>query len=157
MLVQCRRSTVDSQGWYNVGNQLAHPYSDCGKSIFPTVDVQGLSSVYSAPVVNCKISAFEQCLIIKVYNQYFRNVDSQRWKYVGYQYWCNVANWCCTNAVHRYHFDCPPTWQSDSDSQKLVSNVGSTLVRLLISVWVCGAKPGCFLLLFHWVEQLYTQ
>ena len=26
--------------------------------------------------------------------------------------------------------------QSDSDSQKLVSNVGSTLVRLLISAWV---------------------
>ena len=25
--------------------------------------------------------------------------------------------------------------QSDSDSQKLVSNVGSTLVRLLISAW----------------------
>ena len=48
-------------------------------------------------------------LIIKVYNQYFRNVDSQRWKYVGFQYWYNVGNWCCTNAVHRYHFDCPPT------------------------------------------------
>ena len=26
--------------------------------------------------------------------------------------------------------------QSDSNSQKLVSNVGSTLVRLLISAWV---------------------
>ena len=26
--------------------------------------------------------------------------------------------------------------QSDSDSRKLVSNVGSTLVRLLISAWV---------------------
>ena len=48
-------------------------------------------------------------LIIKVYNQYFINVDSQRWKYVGYQYWYNVGNWCCTNAVHRYHFDYPPT------------------------------------------------
>ena len=48
-------------------------------------------------------------LIIKVYNQYFRNVDSQCWKYVGYQYWYNVRNWCCTNAVHRYHFDYPPT------------------------------------------------
>ena len=43
-------------------------------------------------------------LIIKVYNQYFRNVDSQRWKYVGYQYWYNVGNWYCTNAVHRYQF-----------------------------------------------------
>ena len=42
-------------------------------------------------------------------DQYFRNVDSQRWKYVGYQYWYNVGNWCCTNAVQRYHFDCPPT------------------------------------------------
>ena len=48
-------------------------------------------------------------LIIKVYNQYFINVDSQRWKYVGYQYWYNVGNWYCTNAVHRYHFDCPLT------------------------------------------------
>ena len=26
--------------------------------------------------------------------------------------------------------------QSDSDSRKLVSNVGSTLVRLLVSAWV---------------------
>ena len=31
--------------------------------------------------------------------------------------------------------------QSDSDSRKLVSNVGSTLVRLLISAWV--AKIWC--------------
>ena len=51
-------------------------------------------------------------LMIKVYNQYFRNVDSQRWKYVGYQYWYNVGNWYSTNAVHRYHFDCPPTVRS---------------------------------------------
>ena len=32
--------------------------------------------------------------------------------------------------------------QSDSDGRKLVSNVGSTLVRLLISAWV-GASGGC--------------
>ena len=35
--------------------QQAQPSSDCGKSNFPTVDVQGLSSVYSAPVVDCQI------------------------------------------------------------------------------------------------------
>ena len=45
MMLQHRRSTVDYQCWYNVGKQLAQPYSDCGKSNFPTVDVQGLSSV----------------------------------------------------------------------------------------------------------------
>ena len=60
MLVQHRRSTVDYQGWYNVGKQLAQPYSDCRKSNFPIVDVKGLSSVYSAPVVDCKIPAFGQ-------------------------------------------------------------------------------------------------
>ena len=32
--------------------------------------------------------------------------------------------------------------QSDSDSRKLVSKVGSTLVRLLISAWV--ARPRTF-------------
>ena len=52
------RLPVDYQRWYNVGKQLAQPYSDCGKSNLPTVDVQGLSSVYSAPVVGCKILAF---------------------------------------------------------------------------------------------------
>ena len=65
-------------------------------------------------------------LIIKVYNQYFRSVDSQRWKYVSYQYWYNVRNWCCTNAVHRYHFDCPRTVrfrQSEVDIQRWI-NVG---------------------------------
>ena len=61
MLVRCRRSTVDYQRWYNVGKQLAQPYSDCKKSNLPTVDVQGLFSIYSAPVVECKIPAFVQC------------------------------------------------------------------------------------------------
>ena len=65
MLVQCRRSTVDYQRWYNVEEQLAQPYSDCGKSNLPTVDVQGLSSVYSAPVVDCKIPAFVQRWVYK--------------------------------------------------------------------------------------------
>ena len=61
MLIRCRRSTVDYQRWYNVEKQLAQPYSDRGKSNLPTVDVQGLSSVYSAPVVDCEIPAFVQC------------------------------------------------------------------------------------------------
>ena len=52
--------TIDYQRWYNVGKQLAQPYSDCGKSNLPTVDLQGLSSVYSAPVVDCEISVFVQ-------------------------------------------------------------------------------------------------
>ena len=34
--------------------QQAQPSSDCGKSNLPTVNVQGLSSVYSAPVVDLK-------------------------------------------------------------------------------------------------------
>ena len=34
------------------------PYSDCGKSNFPIVVVQGPPSVYSALVVDCKIPAF---------------------------------------------------------------------------------------------------
>ena len=63
MLVRCRRSTVDCQRWYNVEKQFAQPYSDCGKSNLPTVDVQGPSSIYSAPVVNCKIPTFVQCWI----------------------------------------------------------------------------------------------
>ena len=50
-LVECR---------YNVRKQLAQPYSDCGKSNFPIVDVQGLSSVYSALVVDCNIPKFVQ-------------------------------------------------------------------------------------------------
>ena len=45
----------------------------------------------------------------KSIDQYFRNVENHRWKYVGYQYWYNVGNWCCTNSVHRYDFDCPLT------------------------------------------------
>ena len=40
--------------------QKAQPSSDCGKSNFPKVYVQGLSSIYSAPVVDCKIPAFIQ-------------------------------------------------------------------------------------------------
>ena len=62
-------------------------------------------------------------LIIKLYNQYFRNFDSQRWNYVGYQYWYNVGNRCCTNAVHRYHFDYPPTvgfQQSEVGIQRMI-------------------------------------
>ena len=58
MLVRCRRSIVGYQRWYNVEKQLAQPYSDCGKSNFPIVDVRGLASVYSAPVVDCKLPAF---------------------------------------------------------------------------------------------------
>ena len=61
MFARCRRSTVDYQRWYNVEKQLAQPYSDFGKSNLPTVDVQGLSSVYSALVVDCEIPAFVQC------------------------------------------------------------------------------------------------
>ena len=60
MLVQRRRSTVDYQRWYNVRKQLAERYSNCGKSNFPIMDVQGLSNLYSALVVNCKIPAFVQ-------------------------------------------------------------------------------------------------
>ena len=60
MLVRRRKTTVDYQLWYNVEKQLAQPSSDCGKSYFLTVDVQGLPSVYSAPVVDCKIPAFVQ-------------------------------------------------------------------------------------------------
>ena len=52
MLVRCRRSTVDYQRWYNVGKQLAQPYSYCGQSNLPTVDVQGLSSAYSTLIIN---------------------------------------------------------------------------------------------------------
>ena len=58
LALRCRRSTVDYQRWYNVEKQLAQPYSDCEKSNLPIVDVQGLSSVYSAPV-----PAFVQCLM----------------------------------------------------------------------------------------------
>ena len=58
ILARRRRSNVDYQRWYKVGKQLAQPYSDCGKSNFPTVDVQGLSSVYSALLVDLKY----QCL-----------------------------------------------------------------------------------------------
>ena len=36
--------------------------------------------------------------------------------------------------------------QSDSDSRKLVSNVGSTLVRLLISAWVLIYSLICILI-----------
>ena len=61
MLVRCRRSSVDYQRWYNVEKQLAQPYSNCGKSNLTTVDVQGPSSVYSAPVVDCQIPASVQC------------------------------------------------------------------------------------------------
>ena len=61
MLVRCRRSTVDYQRWYNVGKQLAQPYSYCGQSNLPTVDVQGLSSAYSFLVVDFKIPASVQC------------------------------------------------------------------------------------------------
>ena len=60
MLVQRKKSTVDYQLWYNVEKQLAQPYSDWRKSNFLTVHVKGLSSVYSTPVVDCKIPAFEQ-------------------------------------------------------------------------------------------------
>ena len=60
MLVQRKRSTVDHQRWYNVRKQLAQPYSNCGKSNFPIVDVQGLSNLYSALVVDCKIPEFVQ-------------------------------------------------------------------------------------------------
>ena len=59
-MVQCRRSTVNCQRWYNVGKQLTQPYSDCGKSNFPVVDLWGVASVYSAPVVDCKTPAFVQ-------------------------------------------------------------------------------------------------
>ena len=69
-------------------------------------------------------------LIIEVYNQYFINLDSQRWKYVGYQYWSIVGNRCCTNAGTSLSF------RLSVDSRKLVSNVWSTLVRLLTSAWV---------------------
>ena len=77
MLVQRRRSTVDYQRWYNVGKQLAQPYSDCGTINFPTMDVQGLSSVYSALVVDCKIPTFIQRW---VYNRPTRReMDVQPW------------------------------------------------------------------------------
>ena len=62
MLVRYKRPTVDYQCWYNVGKQLTQPYSDCGKCNFPIVDVGGLASVSSAPVVDCKIPAFETML-----------------------------------------------------------------------------------------------
>ena len=38
------KSTIDYQRRCNVGKQLAQPYSDCGKSNFPIVDVRGLFS-----------------------------------------------------------------------------------------------------------------
>ena len=38
--------------------QQAQLFSDCEKSNFPTVDAQGLSSVYSTPLVDSKIPAF---------------------------------------------------------------------------------------------------
>ena len=38
-----------------LGVQQAQPSFDCGKSNFLIVDVQGLSSVYSAPVVDCMV------------------------------------------------------------------------------------------------------
>ena len=43
-----------------LGVQQTQPSSDCGTSNFPTINVQGLSNVYSAPVVDCKIPAFVQ-------------------------------------------------------------------------------------------------
>ena len=54
-------------------------------------------------------------LIIKVYNQYFRNVDGQRWKYVGYQYWYIVENWCCTNVIIL-----TVSWQSEVGIQRWI-------------------------------------
>ena len=54
------RIFLHTSSWYYVEKQLAQPYSDWGKSNFPTVDVQGLSSVYLGTVVDCKILAFVQ-------------------------------------------------------------------------------------------------
>ena len=86
MLVRCRISTVDYQRWYNDGKQLAQPYSDCGKSNLPTVDVQGLSSVYSTPVVDCKIPAFVQCWMYNRPNLLptVEKVISRQWMYKVY-------------------------------------------------------------------------
>ena len=86
MLVQRRRSTVDYQRWYNVEKQLAQPYSNCGKSNFPKVNVQGLSSVYSALVVDCKIPAFVQRWVYNRPNLLptVEKVISQQWMYNVY-------------------------------------------------------------------------
>ena len=63
MMVQGRRLTVDYQHWYIVGKQLAQLYSDCGKNNFPTMEVQGLFTVYTVTVVHSKIPAFVQCWV----------------------------------------------------------------------------------------------
>ena len=86
MLVRYEKSTVDYQGWYNVMKQLVQPYSDCGKSNLLTVDAQGLSSVYSAPVVGCKIPAFVQCWMYKRPNLLptVEKVIYQQWMYKVY-------------------------------------------------------------------------
>ena len=86
MLDQRRRSTVHYQRWYNVGKQLAEPYSECGKSNFPIVDVQGLSNVYSAPVVDCKIPTFEQRWVYNRPNliSIVEKVIFRQWMYMVY-------------------------------------------------------------------------
>ena len=105
-------------------------------------------------------------LIIKVYNQYFRNVNSQRWKYVGYQYWYNLWNWCCTSAVHRYHFDCRPTVgfrQSEVGIQRWI-DVGPIVNFCLGCIQKRSRCVGRFALLwsainvFNWTQvEIYDQ
>ena len=46
-----------------LGVQQGQPSSFCGKSNFPTLDVQGLSSVYLALLVDCKILEFVPCWV----------------------------------------------------------------------------------------------
>ena len=53
-------SNSNSKRVYYLAYFTVQTSSDCGKSNFPTVNVQGLSSVYSALVVDCKIPTFVQ-------------------------------------------------------------------------------------------------
>ena len=107
MLVHRRKWTVYYQHWYNAGKQLAQRYSNCGKNNFPIVDVQGLSSVYSALVVDCKIPAFVQCWVYNRSNLFptVKKVIFRQWIYnvypVSIQLWYSTAKYECL-----YNFGC---------------------------------------------------
>ena len=66
--------------------QQAQPSSDCGKSNFPTVDVQGPPSVYWTPVVDCKIPALVQRWVYNRSNlrPTVEKVIFRQWMYMVY-------------------------------------------------------------------------
>ena len=62
--VKCWSNVGDRLLITNVGTMLGNNWPNLIPTVesnFSTVDVQGLSNVYSAPVVNCKIPTMVQC------------------------------------------------------------------------------------------------